>query len=62
MRTYLIPLALVLTLSTAHAGRRDGDGELIQRKAPPSIVQLVLAALTGNAETADGRDNHLGNS
>lgn len=55
MRKTLTLAALALCLaSTAHAGRRDGDGYLIQKKKQPSIVQMVLAALTGN-EADEGR-------
>ena len=51
MRKTLIPLALALCLTTAHAGRRDGDGELVNQT---NLIQQIVASIT-SALTVDGR-------
>lgn len=56
MRKTLTLAALALCLTTAHAGRRDGDGELIQKKKQPSVVALIVAAITGNGADEGRKD------
>lgn len=57
MRKTLTLAALALCLaSTAHAGRRDGDGSLIQKKKQPSVVAMIVAAITGNGADEGRKD------